>query len=356
MTGGGKGEAPDTAGGLTRHSPVLLAELLEALAPQDGERYIDCTFGAGGYSRAILESADCRILALDRDPLAAEFAAGLAKTHSKRFHFEPAAFSSLADIAAAAGFVPADAVIFDLGVSSMQLDEAARGFSFMRDGPLDMRMSGEGPTAADIVNRSDEADLAEILFLLGEERRSRPIARAIVRRREEAPLTRTLELADLIAGVLGRRHDDPKHPATRSFQALRLFVNDELGELVAGLAAAEAILRPGGRLIAVTFHSLEDRIVKSFLAERSGAKGRASRHMPDTLTERAPGFHLARRKPVEPGAAEIAANPRARSAKLRAAVRLDAPAWPLDPAALGLPMPKAGEMRLRNYRTFTNPC
>ncbi len=184
MTGRGKGEAPEAAGGPTRHSPVLLAEIIQALAPQDGERYIDCTFGAGGYSRAILESADCRLLALDRDPLAAEFAAELAKTHSKRFRFESAAFSSLADIAADADFVPADAVIFDLGVSSMQLDEAERGFSFMRDGPLDMRMSGEGPTAADIVNRSDEADLAEILFLLGEERRSRPIARAIVRRRE----------------------------------------------------------------------------------------------------------------------------------------------------------------------------
>jgi 16S rRNA (cytosine1402-N4)-methyltransferase len=356
MMGRGKGEAPEAAGGPAHHSPVLLTEILEALKPQGGERYIDCTFGAGGYSRAILASADCQLLALDRDPLAAEMADELVKTHTKRFRFEPAAFSDLARIAALADFVPADAVIFDLGVSSMQLDEAERGFSFMRDGPLDMRMSGEGPTAADVVNRSDEADLAEILFLLGEERKSRPIARAIVRRREQSPLTRTLELADLIAGVLGRRHDDARHPATRSFQALRLFVNDELGELVAGLAAAEAILRPGGRLIAVTFHSLEDRIVKSFFAERSGAKGRASRHMPDTLTERAPSFTLARRKPVEPGAAEIAANPRSRSARLRAGVRLDAPAWPLDPAALGLPMPKAGEMRVRNYRTFTNPC
>jgi 16S rRNA (cytosine1402-N4)-methyltransferase len=355
MTGGGKGEAPDTAGGPTRHSPVLLAEMIEALSPQEGERYIDCTFGAGGYSRAILQSADCHVLALDRDPVAAQIATELAKEFPQRFRFEAAAFSALADIAARANFVPADAVIFDLGVSSMQLDEAARGFSFMRDGPLDMRMSGEGPTAADVVNRSDEADLAEILFLLGEERRSRPIARAILRRREEAPLTRTLDLAYLIAGVLGRRHDDPKHPATRSFQALRLFINDELGELVAGLAAAESILRPGGRLIAVTFHSLEDRIVKTFLAERSGGKRRASRHLPDLGTDRAPSFKLARRKPVEPGAAEIAGNPRARSARLRAGVRLDAPAWPVDAAALGLPMPKAAELRHRNYRTFTNP-
>lgn len=355
MAGRGKGEEPEAAGGPARHSPVLLAEMLEALAPRDGERYIDCTFGAGGYARAILASADCSLLALDRDPLAAEIAADLAKTHSGRFHFQRAAFSDLADIAAAADFVPADAVIFDLGVSSMQLDEAARGFSFMRDGPLDMRMSGEGPTAADVVNRSEEADLAEILFLLGEERRSRPIARAIIRRRDDAPLNRTLELADLIAGVLGRRHDDARHPATRSFQALRLFVNDELGELVAGLAAAEAILRPGGRLIAVTFHSLEDRIVKTFLAERSGGKGRASRHLPDMPSERAPSFRLTRRKAVEPGAAEVAGNPRSRSAKLRAGIRLDAPAWPIDPAALGLPMPKAAELRRRNYRTFTNP-
>lgn len=355
MKGRGKGEAPDTAGGLTLHSPVLLAEILAALTPADGERYIDCTFGAGGYSRAILQSADCQLLALDRDPFAARNAAKFATEIPARFRFQSAPFSTLADVAEAAGFTPADAVIFDLGVSSMQLDEAERGFSFMRDGPLDMRMSGEGPTAADVVNRSDEADLAEILFLLGDERRSRAIARAIVRRREVAPLTRTLELADLIAGVLGRRHDDARHPATRSFQALRLFVNNELGELVAGLAAAEAILRPGGRLIAVTFHSLEDRIVKSFLAERSGGKGRASRHLPDTLTERAPSFTLARRKPVEPGAAEISANPRSRSARLRAGVRLDAPPWPLDPVALGLPVPKAAAMPHRNYRTFTNP-
>ena len=355
MAGRGKGEEPQAAGGPAHHSPVLLAEILAALDPQNGERYIDCTFGAGGYARAILGSAACRVLALDRDPLAAGLAADLAKDFPKRFRFEASAFGALAEIAAAADFTPADAVIFDLGVSSMQLDEAARGFSFMRDGPLDMRMSDEGITAADVVNQSDEADLAEILFLLGEERRSRAIARAVVRRRELAPFTRTLELADLIAGVLGRRHDEARHPATRSFQALRLFVNDELGELAAGLAAAEAILRPGGRLIAVTFHSLEDRIVKSFLAERSGGKGRASRHMPDTLVERAPSFSLARRKPVEPGAAEIAANPRSRSARLRAGIRLDAPAWPVEPGALGLPMPKAAGMRGRNYRTFTNP-
>jgi 16S rRNA (cytosine1402-N4)-methyltransferase len=240
-------------------------------------------------------------------------------------------------MAEVAGEGALDGVALDLGVSSMQLDQAERGFSFMRDGPLDMRMSGEGESAADIVNTYAEADIADILFRLGEERRSRAIARAIVARRDEKPITRTLELADLIQSVLGRRHDDPKHPATRSFQALRLFVNDELGELVWGLAAAERILKPGGRLIAVTFHSLEDRIVKNFLTERSGAKGRPSRHLPDAGEDRTPSFSVARRKPVDPSAAEVAANPRARSARLRAAMRTDAPAWPLKLDEIGLP-------------------
>lgn len=345
MAGRGKGEVPEAAGGPARHTPVLLTKVLEALGAADGERYIDCTFGAGGYARAILASTDCQLLALDRDPLAAQIAAGLAAEFPERFRFEPSPFGALADVAARAGFAPADAVVFDLGVSSMQLDEAERGFSFMRDGPLDMRMSGEGPTAADVVNRFDEQDLADILFRLGDERRSRAIARVIVRRRADEPITRTLQLADLIASVLGRRHDDPKHPATRSFQALRLFVNDELGELVRGLAAAEEILRPGGRLIAVTFHSLEDRIVKSFLAERSGGKGRPSRHLPDQGEKQMPSFKLARRKPIEADAAEIAANPRSRSARMRAAIRLDAASWPLDPDALGLPVLKASATR-----------
>jgi 16S rRNA (cytosine1402-N4)-methyltransferase len=345
MTGRGKGEAPEAAGGLARHTPVLLAAVLDALQAQDGERYIDCTFGAGGYSRAILQAAGCHVLALDRDPGAIPLAAGLAAEFPKRFHFEHSAFGDLADAASNAGFSPADAVIFDLGVSSMQLDEAERGFSFMRDGPLDMRMSGEGESAADVVDSYDEAEIADILFRLGEERRSRAIAKAIVRRRAEEPFTRTLDLADVIAGVLGRRHDEARHPATRSFQALRLYVNDELGELVRGLGAAERILSPGGRLIAVTFHSLEDRIVKTFLAERSGGKGRPSRHMPVTGAEAEPSFELARRKPVEPAPDEIAANPRARSARLRVAIRLSAPPWPLDPDALGLPVMKIGKMR-----------
>jgi 16S rRNA (cytosine1402-N4)-methyltransferase len=327
MTGRGKGEAPEAAGGLARHTPVLLSAVLDALSPEAGERYIDCTFGAGGYSRAILSKADCHVLALDRDPSAAPSAAALASDFPGRLQFARTAFSALGEAATDHGFALADAVIFDLGVSSMQLDEAERGFSFMRDGPLDMRMSSEGESAADVVNSYEEADIADILFRLGEERRSRAIAKAIVRRRTERPFERTLDLADVIAGVLGRRHNDPKHPATRSFQALRLHVNDELGELGEGLAAAERVLRPGGRLIVVTFHSLEDRMVKTFLAERSGGKGRPSRHLPDAGQTRARTFQLIRRKAVEPDEAEIAANPRARSAKLRAAIRLDAPVW-----------------------------
>jgi 16S rRNA (cytosine1402-N4)-methyltransferase len=337
MTGSGKGEAPETAGGLARHTPVLISQVLKALQPKDDELYVDCTFGAGGYSRAILESANCKLLALDRDPGAAAIASALAEEFPGRFQFAATPFSALADISAQNGFDPADAVIFDLGVSSMQLDEAERGFSFMRDGPLDMRMSGEGVSAADVVNNFDEGEIADIFFHLGEERRSRAIARAIVARRADRKFERTLDLAGLIESVMPRRHDDKIHPATRSFQALRLFVNDELGELATALQAAETILRPGGRLIAVTFHSLEDRIVKTLLASRSGGKGRGSRHMPDTGNEHAPSFKLVSRKPVEPGADEIKANPRARSAKLRAAIRLDTPAWPEDDELRALP-------------------
>lgn len=356
MAGRGKGEAPVAAGGLTGHIPVLLPSVLKALNPQDGEIYCDCTFGAGGYTRAILEAANCRLLAIDRDPNAARLAEDLAGLFPQKLIFAAAPFGELASLAARNGFVPADGIVFDLGVSSMQLDEAERGFSFMRDGPLDMRMSGEGPSAADIVNQCEADELAEILFLLGEERRSRAIARAIVKRREEQPFTRTLELAELIGSVLGRRHDDAKHPATRSFQALRLFVNDELGELVSGLAAAERILKPGGRLIVVTFHSLEDRIVKNFLGERSGGRGRPSRHMPDLAEPRPPSFSLPRRKPVEPEDAEVKLNPRARSSKLRLGVRTDASAWPVDAAALGLPLLKTGIVQRRAYHPLTKNC
>ncbi|MBX2804477.1 MAG: 16S rRNA (cytosine(1402)-N(4))-methyltransferase RsmH [Hyphomicrobiales bacterium] len=337
MTGGGKGEVPETAGGPAHHTPVLVFEVLSALQPIDGELYIDCTFGAGGYSRAIVESAKCRLLALDRDPSSIPVAAALAQEFPGRFHFAATPFSAMEDISTDNDFNPVDAVIFDLGVSSMQLDQAERGFSFMRDGPLDMRMSGEGVSAGDVVNGFGEAEIADILFHLGEERRSRAVAKAITARRAEKPFDSTLDLARLIESVMPRRHDDKIHPATRSFQALRLFVNNELGEIAEALCAAERILKPGGRLIVVTFHSLEDRIVKTFLAARSGGKGRGSRHMPDAGDERRPSFALLRRKPVEPGAEEVRANPRARSAKLRAGIRLDAPAWSDDDGLQDLP-------------------
>jgi 16S rRNA (cytosine1402-N4)-methyltransferase len=352
MAGSGEGEAPSAAGGPARHTPVLLSSVLEQLQPHDGGRYIDCTFGAGGYSRAILDSADCRLLALDRDPGAIEAGRDLAARYGARLALKLSAFGDLSEAAEDAGFVPVDGIVFDIGVSSMQLDDAERGFSFMRDGPLDMRMSSEGLSAADVVNSFEEADIADILFQLGEERRSRPIARAIVKRRAEKPFATTLDLADLIASVIPRRHDDPKHPATRSFQALRIFVNDELVELARGLIAAEAILAEGGRLVVVTFHSLEDRIVKTFFAERAGKKGKPSRHLPAAGGEREPSFTLLTRKPVEPDDAETAANPRARSARLRAALRTAAAPWPADLQALGIPSIKTTSKRA-GYRTFT---
>lgn len=352
MAGRGEGEAPSAAGGPARHTPVLLSSVLDQLDVKDGGRYIDCTFGAGGYSRAILDAADCHLLALDRDPTAIEGGRDMVGRYGSRFTLKLSAFGDLADATDEAGFAPADGIVFDIGVSSMQLDEPARGFSFMRQGPLDMRMSADGLSAADVVNSFDEADIADILFQLGEERRSRPIARAIVRRRAEKPFETTLDLADLIASVIPRRHDDPKHPATRSFQALRIFVNDELVELARGLAAAEAILAEGGRLIVVTFHSLEDRIVKTFFAERAGKKGKPSRHLPSGGAERAPSFTLLTRKPIEPDDAETAVNPRARSARLRAASRTAAPTWPVDLQALGIPSINRPGGR-PGYRTFT---
>jgi 16S rRNA (cytosine1402-N4)-methyltransferase len=352
MAGRGEGEAPFAAGGPTSHTPVLLKSVLAMLQPRAGTRYIDCTFGAGGYSRAILDSADCQLLALDRDPNAIQGAQAIVQRYSPRLVLKLARFGDLAEAARESGFSPADGVVFDIGVSSMQLDEAERGFSFMRDGPLDMRMSAQGLSAADVVNTFDEQDIAEILFVLGEERRSRPIARAIIRRRAERPFERTLDLADVIASVIPRRHDDTKHPATRSFQALRLFVNDELGELARGLIAAEQILGEGGRLLVVTFHSLEDRIAKSFFAERAGKTAKPSRHLPAAGASREPSFALLSRKAIEPDDAETAANPRARSARLRGGERTAAPPWPENLAALGVPMLKMSERR-QGYRTFT---
>ncbi|MGA9766192.1 MAG: 16S rRNA (cytosine(1402)-N(4))-methyltransferase RsmH [Rhodomicrobium sp.] len=318
-----EGQPPD--GGPVRHIPVLLQEVLRALSPRAAERYIDGTFGAGGYARAILDAADCEVLALDRDPAAIAAGRGLETSSAGRLKLKETTFSRMQEAAHAIGWERVDGVVLDLGVSSMQLDEAGRGFSFIRDGPLDMRMSGEGLSAADVVNTFEKDDIANILYKLGEERRSRAIAAAIVRDREQAPFERTGQLASLVERVLGRSPGDAKHPATRTFQALRLYVNDELGELERALAAAEQILRPGGRLAVVSFHSLEDRIVKVFLTERSGKRPRASRYVPAEPEGAAPTFELKDRHGVEPSEEETAANPRARSARLRSAIRTGAP-------------------------------
>jgi len=318
--GRGQGGQPPN-GGPVRHIPVLLADVLRALAPKAGERYIDGTFGAGGYARAILAAAGCAVLGLDRDPSAIAAGHALEDEYGGRLKLAETPFSHMEEAAQALGWDRVDGVVLDLGVSSMQLDEAGRGFSFMRDGPLDMRMSGKGLSAADVVNTFEKDEIAGILYQLGEERRSRAIAAAIVADRQRAPFERTGQLADLVSRVLGRRHDDAKHPATRTFQALRLYVNDELGELTRGLEAAERLLKPGGRLAAVSFHSLEDRIVKRFLQTRSGKQAKSSRYLPGETQGRAPAFELVDRHGVEPSEEEIAANPRARSARLRWAIR-----------------------------------
>ena len=310
------------------HVPVLLTEVLEQLAPADSETYIDGTFGAGGYTCAILEAADCRVIAIERDPVA--FAAGqaLVQDFSPRLTLVAATFSAMADAAHDAGADTIDGVVLDIGVSSMQLDDAGRGFSFMRDGPLDMRMSQEGTSAADVVNGMEESALADILYQLGEERRSRAIARAIVRARADAPITTTRALAEICERVLGRPRGHDKHPATRTFQALRIHVNDELGELRRGLAAAEQLLKPGGRLAVVTFHSLEDALVKRFFSERSGKTAGSSRHLPElNAPKRAPSFRIVNTRGFTPNKKETDANPRARSARLRVGIRTEAPAW-----------------------------
>jgi 16S rRNA (cytosine1402-N4)-methyltransferase len=317
------------------HVPVLLAPILRIVAPVRGV-WLDGTFGAGGYARALLDAGAEQVIGVDRDPEALARAAAWAGEFGDRLELREGRFGELDRIAADAGTATLDGVVLDVGVSSMQLDEAARGFSFGKDGPLDMRMSQAGPTAADLVNRLPEGALADILFQLGEERAARRIARAIVTDRARAPFETTLQLSGLIERLLPRPKPGQPHAATRSFQALRIAVNDELGELARGLAAAERALAAGGWLAVVTFHSLEDRIVKRFFQLRSGGAPRASRHAPETAAE-APRFALVTRKAVTPDAAEVTANPRARSAKLRVARRLDAPAGAVDPRALGLP-------------------
>lgn len=308
------------------HAPVLLAEVIEALAPKAGDVIIDATFGAGGYTRAILEHG-AEVVALDRDPTVQPFAEAVTRDFPDRFQLIRTPFSGLAEAFEESGKAKLGGAVFDIGVSSMQLDQAERGFSFMRDGPLDMRMSDEGVTAADIVNTWDHGPLAHIFKLYGDERQSGRVATAILRRRVEQPFTRTLDLAEVVEKALGGRRGAAIHPATRVFQALRIAVNDELGELERGLEAAEATLAPGGRLVVVTFHSLEDRIVKAFMTERTGNAPGGSRHAPVAVETRKPSFDLMFKGAREAGEAELAANPRARSAKLRAGIRTSAPAW-----------------------------
>jgi len=309
------------------HAPVLLRTVLAARAPADGEIHVDATYGRGGYAEAILAAAECRVVAIDRDPEAVAAGQRAAGRHAGRLTVLHGRFGRLDAVLDDLGVARVDGVTMDLGVSSPQIDEARRGFSFRHDGPLDMRMDAEGPSAADAVNTMPEADLSAILRELGEERHARRVARAIVAARAAAPIERTAALADIVRRVVPKARDGID-PATRTFQALRLHVNDEMGELDRGLAAAERVLRPGGRLVVVSFHSLEDRRVKRFLAERSRTTAGVSRHRPVAPAEAAPRptFRLIGRKPVRPTAEETAANPRARSARMRAAVRTDVPA------------------------------
>jgi len=316
----GRDSAPAVAGGLARHVPVLLRKAIDQLNIRDGGVYIDGTFGAGGYTQAILAAAAARVIGIDRDSDAIARGADLVQASGGRLTLVEARFSEMEEVARKLGHAAVDGIVLDLGVSSMQLDQAERGFSFRLEGPLDMRMGGDGPSAADVVARASERDLAAIIATLGEERHARAVAHAIVSARRQGALGTTRALADVVMQVVHVRPGSI-HPATRTFQALRLFVNEELPELVAGLAAAERILKPSGRLVVIAFHSLEDRIVKMFLAERSRVGG-FSRHRPGI--DQVPTFHLLTKRPIVPEMKEITANPRARSAKLRAAERLNA--------------------------------
>jgi 16S rRNA (cytosine1402-N4)-methyltransferase len=319
--------------GAAPHVPVLLDAILTRISPVAGH-WLDGTFGAGGYTRALLEAGAARVTAVDRDQSVFDLARSWAAPYGDRLQLQPCVFSELDSHAS-----DLDGVVLDLGVSSMQLDQAERGFSFVQDGPLDMRMGQEGTRAADLVNTASEAHLADILFHFGEERASRRIARAIVRRREEAPFTRTLDLAGVIENCLPRPKPGQSHPATRSFQALRIAVNNEYEELFQGLMAAERALRRGGLLVVVTFHSIEDRMVKRFMTQRAGAGGRANRFAPDVRAPE-PAFTLNTRKAVTADPGEVSANPRARSAKLRIAQRTDAVASAIDAKAIGMPVLK----------------
>ncbi|MGM4892946.1 16S rRNA (cytosine(1402)-N(4))-methyltransferase RsmH [Tardiphaga sp. 839_C3_N1_4] len=312
----------------TRHISVLGVEAVDMLSPRAGGIYVDATFGAGGYSRAILATEGTRVIAIDRDQTAIAGGFDLVDASDGRLTLVEDRFSNLADVCAAQGEPLVDGVVMDVGVSSMQIDQAERGFSFRFDGPLDMRMSQHGPTAADVVAKASEADLANIIYIFGEERHSRSVARAIIAARKEAPIETTKQLVDIVQKVVWAKPGEI-HPATRTFQALRIFVNAELDELHTALAAAERVLKPGGRLSVVSFHSLEDRIVKNFITERSKTGG-GSRHLPEVAQSK-PRFSLVNKRPITAGDEELKANPRARSAKLRGAERTDAPAQDAGP-------------------------
>ncbi|TAL37423.1 MAG: 16S rRNA (cytosine(1402)-N(4))-methyltransferase RsmH [Alphaproteobacteria bacterium] len=308
------------------HIPVMLGEVLDALAPKDGGIYVDGTFGAGGYTGAILDAADCTVYAIDRDPEAYARAVAMATNYPGRLIPKHGCFGSVAEILQASGVTHIDGLVLDLGVSSIQLATPQRGFSFQSDGPLDMRMSAEGPSAKDVVNKASEAELADIIFTCGEERASRRIAKRIVEARREKPIETTKELAKIVHSVLPMHGGMKTDTATRTFQALRIYVNDELGELDRALAAAEQVLAPDGRLVVVSFHSLEDWRVKNFLKDRAGRTPNVSRHLPPSKDAAAASFSIERNSGVAPSGEEVSRNPRSRSARLRWAIRTSAPA------------------------------
>lgn len=324
------------------HLPVMLPEVLQTLAPVDGDVIADGTFGGGGYTRAILKTANCTVLGIDRDLDAIVRAEALAAENPRLVPLL-GRFGDLDSLLEMAGHGQVDGVVLDIGVSSFQIDESERGFSFMKDGPLDMRMGAAGPSAADVVNTMAERDLANIIFRLGEERNARRIARTIVERRVSQPFETTADFAAHVETAVGGRRGARAHPATLTFQAIRMYVNDELGELARGLAAAEKVLKPGGRLVVVSFHSLEDRLVKQWLRERSGGVPGGSRHIPLMAKTKAPSFAQITNKALQPSEKEVETNPRARSARLRAALRTEAAAFG-GPADDGMDLPPISEL------------
>lgn len=305
----------------TPHIPVLLNEVVESIAPKDGGVYVDGTFGAGGYTRAVLDAADCTVYAIDRDPDAIREGQKLVDAYKGRLHLLHGTFGEMAELVRGEGVDFVDGVMLDIGVSSMQIDRAERGFSFQKDGALDMRMSQNGLSAADVLNTFGERDIADIIYKYGEERFSRRIAAAVVEQRKTAPFKTTLEFADLIRRTVPHKREDID-PATRSFQALRIYVNDELGQLESGLSAAHNLLKAGGRMAVVSFHSLEDRIVKTFMQEKSGKTANPSRYMP-VVEKQAATLKTITKKPILPTESETKFNPRARSARLRVAEKAE---------------------------------